>query len=141
MHASLVKERAVTHGVGNNLLLAINHILVHQVALHALDGTAFKVLDDSLELFRNLEVGRAGLHDTDSELGSGVCGLDHISGPASDGGGRRRADDNSLGGNSGVAVDVGTDLNLDHIVSLEGGGRGGVGRKGGVVADDAVKKK
>lgn len=129
-----------THGIQYDLLLAINNILVNLVGLHALDDLDVELLDCLLHLLGNLGGDSTRLEQPNSSLSSNVGCLDSVCCHSSNRLGRGSTDDNGLSRNSWVAVNVGTKLDLDNVVSLEGLGIRLGGGERGVVADDTGRR-
>lgn len=97
-------------GVENDLLLAVNDVLLLLVREHALDGLAAVGGSNALDVVGNGGVGVTGADQADSGLGSLVGGHEDISLLALDGVLLRGTDNNGGGGNGTVSVDLGTKL-------------------------------
>lgn len=96
--------------VEDDLLLAINDVLLLLVRKHALDGLAAVGGSNALNVVGDGGVGVTGTDQADSGLGSLVGGHEDISLLALDGVLLRGTNNNGGGGNSTVSVDLGTEL-------------------------------
>lgn len=128
-------------GSKNNLLFAINDVLVHLVALHVLYCPhAVKLPDRCFHLFGDLEVGLARHECANGNLAGSPCCLDGVGRLALHWGRLGRTDDGRLGGHSGISADVRACLDLDNVAPLQLFAGCGVRRQRRIVADDVVDR-
>lgn len=125
-------------GVQDDLLLAVNDVLLLLVRQHALDGLAAVGGGNAANVVGHGGVGVTGADQADGGLGSLVGSHEDIGLLAGDGVLLRGTDNNGGGGNGAITIDLGTELDLDHVAGLED--LGGLGGERGEVADGVVDR-
>lgn len=118
-------------GVEDDLLLAIENVLVLLVGEHALSGGAAVGLANLGNVSGHVPVLVTRLDGSDGDLSCLPGGSDNVSDLAGDG---SAANDKGLGDNTAVAVDLGTKGDLDDVTVLQlnlGLGISGDGREMG----------
>lgn len=122
-------------GVEDDLLLAVQNVLVLLVGQHTLGRLAAVGLADLVDVSSDIPVLVAGLDGSNSNLSSVPGSSDDVSDLAGHG---SAANNEGISNNTAVAVDLGSKRNLDDIASLEGNLGLGIGGNGRQVGDTVV---
>lgn len=118
----------------HDAITTINHVALVLVGKNTVEGLAAELLAHGLNLGRELGVLETGLHGLGDGHEGVVSGENNVSSSILGG----TTNDNGVGSDGGVAIEMGTDIDGDDILGLEGNG---VLSKGGEMAGDLVDRE
>jgi len=99
----------------HDAVTTVNHMALVLVGEDTVEGLAAELLADSLNLGRELGVLDAGLHGLGDGHEGVVSSEDNIGSLVLGG----TTNDNGVGSDGGVAIEMGTNINADNILGLE----------------------